>query len=114
MRIQRSASSSVWPGSNGTSWSSKRPAMPGAPRRILSLAFKPRSPGAEADLLMPPPALARLRKIPALMRPAALLAGERGSRNALGDETHVTEVMQVDPFRIETGFRFRQLRTGFL
>src|ERR1051326_6424341 len=113
-RSQRSASSTVWPGSKGTSCRSKRPATPGVPRRILSLAFKPHSVGGESERLVLLPALARLGKILALVRPAALLAGERPPRQSFGDKAHVSQVVQVDPLGIETGSGRRQIRAVHL
>ena len=54
---------------------------------------------------MPPPVFARLREIVSLVGAAALGASEGGPGNALGDETHVAQVVPVDPLRIEAGLR---------
>jgi len=58
---------------------------------------------------MPLPALAGLGKILALMRAAALFADQCGSRDALGDETHAAQVVEIEPFGIESGAGCRKL-----
>src|SRR3954466_10992353 len=79
---------------------------------MLSLAFKAHSARGQANRLMVLPALARPGEILTLMRPAALLAGERSPRDALGDETHVAQVVEIEPFRIEACAR-RSQRPAF-
>src|SRR3954462_1469020 len=65
-RIQRRASSTVCPGSNGTSWCSKRLGSPAAPRRIFSLACNVQPFCGEAHRLVLLPRFARLGAILAL------------------------------------------------
>src|SRR4051794_29983036 len=55
------------------------------------------------------PALARPGEILTLMRPAALLAGERSPGDAFGYETHVPQVVEVEPFGIEPAARGREV-----
>src|SRR5690242_19548935 len=110
MRIQRRPSSTVWPGSKGTSYSAKRPGSPAAPRRILSLACKVQPLPGQPERLVLLPRLAALGEIVALMRAAAFLARQRGARDAFADQAHVAQVVQVVPLRIQPGMRRRQLR----
>src|ERR1041384_2456627 len=91
-RSRRGGWAPVWPAARGPWGRRKRPAPPGVPRGILSLAFKPHSVGGESERLVLLPALARLGKILALVRPAALLAGERPPRDALGARAHGSQV----------------------
>src|SRR5688572_24514250 len=108
-RIQRSASRTVWPGSNGTSWCSKRPCAPGTPRQILSLACKPQALRGEAQPLVPLPVRLGLAAILALMRATALRSAERSADNAFGHEAHVAQIVEVLPLGIQPRARCAQL-----
>src|SRR3989442_12721403 len=95
-RIQRRPSSTVWPGSNGTSNSSKRPGLPGLPRQTRNLAV------FILNDLMRLPIRRSLRIVFALVRAAAFRTIQCCARHALGDKPHVAQVHPVDPFGIHS------------
>ncbi len=112
-RIQRSPSRTDWPGSNGTSWVSKRPASRCAPRQTRSVANSAHAAVSAAvgiaacDICRPwlssrtrlvdGPFLEHSGMVLALVCAAALGALSAASVTALRHGQHVAQVVPVEP-----------------